>query len=419
MKQDEMDDFLNKQLNLDFEEQVPESFLRDINKRLDQLEKKRKRRALFFWFFTSFCAVGVVLAMYISFDNKSQLKSTHLQKKPRAQFKKQLQLVQNNQKPKINAKNITKTKQVVQPTKSSNSAILSYQKQYKSIENKVDSKMELAITSISNIENNKTLNSVQTSSKFPEVHSSVSLPMTESDSAVDTNHSKEIMSENTSDSVTTLFSNSKLNKEVTSNPEKIKKFSLGISFGVSGLFSTINVNNDAQLSTAILKSYRDTRRQQERATSSWDIALRFHMVRNKITIQSGIEFFEWGEQLVYDYNSISGINRYHYLNIPINVGYLFEKKQYGINPFAGFSVGYGIKRNGIYLNQDLNGLSIVSSNNIITTLHVGTELSYNTTQYKVSLIPTYRKSLGAVVNQGLVRNSYSSFGIQMGLSYRF
>jgi hypothetical protein len=419
MKQDEMDDFLNKQLNLDFEEQVPESFLRDINKRLDQLEKKRKRRALFFWFFTSFCAVGVVLAMYISFDNKSQLKSTHLQKKPRAQFKKQLQLVQNNQKPKINAKNITKTKQVVQPTKSSNSAILSYQKQYKSIENKVDSKMELAITSLSNIENNKTLNSVQTSSKFPEVHSSVSLPMTESDSVVDTNHSKEMMSENTSDSVTTLFSNSKLNKEVTSNPEKIKKFSLGISFGVSGLFSTINVNNDAQLSTAILKSYRDTRRQQERATSSWDIALRFHMVRNKITIQSGIEFFEWGEQLVYDYNSISGINRYHYLNIPINVGYLIEKKQFGINPFAGFSVGYGIKRNGIYLNQDLNGLSIVSSNKVITTLHVGTELSYNTSQYKVSLIPTYRKSLGAVVNQGLVRNSYSSFGIQMGLSYRF
>jgi hypothetical protein len=138
-----------------------------------------------------------------------------------------------------------------------------------------------------------------------------------------------------------------------------------------------------------------------------------------MTIQSGIEFFEWGEQLLYDYNSISGINRYHYLNIPINVGYLFEKKQYGINPFAGFSVGYGIKQNGIYLNQDLNGLSIVSSNKVITTLHVGTELSYNTTQYKVSLIPTYRKSLGAVVDQGLVRNSYSSFGIQMGLSYRF
>jgi hypothetical protein len=167
------------------------------------------------------------------------------------------------------------------------------------------------------------------------------------------------------------------------------------------------------------KTYRETRRQQERMTSSWDLAMRIQLIQRKMTFQSGIEYFEWGEQLVYDYNSISGINRYSYLNVPFNVGYLFEKEKFGINPFVGVSFGYGIRRDGIYLNPDLISTSIVKSERFTSTFQTGAQFTYCLEQFTVSIIPVYRMSLGPVVNQGILRNSYKSVGLQMGLSYRF
>jgi hypothetical protein len=200
-----------------------------------------------------------------------------------------------------------------------------------------------------------------------------------------------------------------------------KRFSIGLFTGVSGVFSAINFNEGypGLANSTEFKTYRETRRQQERMTSSWDLAMRIQLIQRKMTIQSGIEYFEWGEQLVYDYNSISGINRYSYLNVPFNVGYLFEKEKFGINPFVGVSFGYGIRRDGIYLNPDLISTSIVKSERFTSTFQTGAQFNYCLEQFTVSIIPVYRMSLGPVVNQGILRNSYKSVGLQMGLSYRF
>lgn len=203
--------------------------------------------------------------------------------------------------------------------------------------------------------------------------------------------------------------------------EEKKRFSIGLFTGVSGVFSSMNFNEGYPIlaNSTEFKTYRETRREQERMTSSWDLALRIQLIQRKNTFQSGIEYFEWGEQLVYDYNSISGINRYSYLNVPFNVGYLFEKEKFGINPFAGISLGYGIRRDGIYLNPDLISTSIVQSERFTSTFQTGAQFTFGLEQFTVSIIPVYRMSLGPVVNQGIVRNSYKSVGLQMGLSYRF
>jgi hypothetical protein len=212
--------------------------------------------------------------------------------------------------------------------------------------------------------------------------------------------------------------------ELKSDKNKIddkKRFSIGLFTGVSGVFSAINFNEGYPILAIVteFKTYLETRRQQERMTSSWDLAMRIQLNQRNVTFQSGIEYFEWGEQLVYDYNSISGINRYSYLNVPFNVGYLFEKEKFGINPFAGISFGYGIRRDGIYLNPDLISTSIVKSERFTSTFQTGVQFTFGLEQFTVSIIPVYRMSLGPVVNQGIVRNSYKSVGLQMGLSYRF
>jgi hypothetical protein len=219
-----------------------------------------------------------------------------------------------------------------------------------------------------------------------------------------------------------VIKDSKLDLKSDKNKiEEKKRFSIGLFTGVSGVFSSMNFNEGYPIlaNSTEFKTYRETRRQQERMTSSWDLALRIQLIQRKITFQSGIEYFEWGEQLVYDYNSISGINRYSYLNVPFNVGYLFEKEKFGINPFAGISLGYGICRDGIYLNPDLISTSIVKSERFTSTFQTGAQFTFGLEQFTVSIIPVYRMSLGPVVNQGIVRNSYKSVGLQMGLSYRF
>jgi hypothetical protein len=96
-----------------------------------------------------------------------------------------------------------------------------------------------------------------------------------------------------------------------------------------------------------------------------------------------------------------------------------EKEKFGINPFAGISFGYGIRRDGIYLNPDLYSTSIVKSELFTSTFQTGAQFTFGLEQFMVSIIPVYRMSLGPVVNQGIVRNSYKSVGLQMGLSYRF
>ena len=424
MKQDEMDDLLNKELSPDFNEQIPEYFLVDINSRLDQLEKKKKRRVFVIWFFSLTLIAGSMTMTYFFVDSNTEKMSSEIERLKPASKKEQVSRTSNPKQNSlrntikentsirdeevVNASNLLK---VASPTGFKSKEII---KSKKIVD---DSEFGVTMVKIQS-ETDQEIFKGQSNQSFQNSELTVKL---ETNSNIDTLKSEaNKMVESIDSSV--FIKDSKLDLKSDKNKiEDKKRFSIGLFTGVSGVFSSMNFNEGYPI-LAIetdFKTYRETRRQQERMTSSWDLAMRIQLIQRKMTFQSGIEYFEWGEQLTYDYNSISGINRYSYLNVPFNVGYLFENEKFGINPFAGISLGYGIRRDGIYLNPDLISTSIVKSERFTSTFQTGAQFTFGLEQFTVSIIPVYRMSLGPVVNQGIVRNSYKSVGLQMGLSYRF
>jgi hypothetical protein len=424
MKQDEMDDLLKKEFSPDFNEQIPEHFLQDINARLDNHEKKKKRRLFLIWFFSLALIAGGITTVYF-IQGREIEKTSSLIDEEKDSFKNEevSKTISSNKKsfenrgkenPLINDESIAKTSKLAQLK--SSQKVISFST-YEAEKSKKNSDLGISVMQDKTLTEKEIITN-QSNLLFQNSDLTEKL---ESSSELDTLRADDKEINKTNDSVVTL-KDSKVNLAPGKNENvKSKGFSIGLFTGVSGIFSTINFNEDYPTLGIVtdLKTYRDTRRQQERTTSSWDLALRIQLIQGKMTFQTGIEFFEWGEQLLYDYNSISGINRYSYLNLPLNVGYMFEKEKFGINPFAGFSVGYGIRREGIYLNPDLISTSIVQSERFMSSLQAGAQLSYALEQFTVSVIPVYRMSLGPVINQGIVRNSYKTVGLQMGLSYRF
>jgi hypothetical protein len=209
-----------------------------------------------------------------------------------------------------------------------------------------------------------------------------------------------------------------LNEEKKS--KKSIQMELGIFMGISGINSSFKIpsNVSSSITTLALDEYRQRREREEVATTSWDLALRYKLIINNFSFQSGLDYFQWGEQIRYEYNSISGINRYSYLNIPLNLGYNFQFNKFGMNPFAGASVGFGFKREGRYLQPDLQIVSQVQAQKIIGNYQIGTEFSYlSESNFKFSVIPIFRSSLNQVVKSDVIQNKYVSFGLQIGFSY--
>lgn len=143
-------------------------------------------------------------------------------------------------------------------------------------------------------------------------------------------------------------------------------------------------------------------------------------VTNGFSVQTGLDYFQWGEQIKYSYNSISGINRYSYLNIPINLGYAKTWNKFGLNPFAGVMFGYGFNRSGNYLQPDLISISPAESKKYLANYQIGCEFYFlSDSQFKFSLIPLYRASLKEVVHTAIIKNRYKSLGLQLGISFNF
>lgn len=425
MKQDEMDDLVKKEFSPDFNEQIPEHFLHDINARLDKLQKKKKRRMFLIWFFSLALIAGAMTMGYFIQGRQIEKKSSVINEekdsyKEEEEVSKTISSDKNSfenkgkENPLNNDLSIARTSELAQLK--SPQRVISFST-FEAEKSSINSASEVSLMQEKSL-TDKEIISIQSNLSLQNPDLTVKL---ESSSDLDTLRAEDKELKKTNDSVVTL-KDAEVNL-VSDKEENVdsKRFSIGLFTGVSGVFSTINFNEGYPVLgiATDFKTYRETRRQQERMTTSWDLALRVQMTKGKITFQSGIEFFEWGEQLAYDYNSISGINRYSYLNLPLNVGYQFEKEKFGINPFAGISFGFGIRRDGIYLNPDLISTSIVQSERFMATLQAGAQLSYELEQFTVSLIPVYRMSLGPVINSGIFRNSYKTLGLQMGLSYRF
>ena len=201
-----------------------------------------------------------------------------------------------------------------------------------------------------------------------------------------------------------------------------KSQSLGLQFGVSGIFSSFEVPSGSSgfVQPFTPKELREWRELGERQTSSWDFNLRYQLFFGQWGLQTGLSYLEWGEQYTYKVISVEGTNRYQYVQIPLGLSYQIPLYKVLLQPAIGLGLGYGVRRDGAYILPNNNGVAVVESKKWATNAYAQLELIYQiNAQLQFSLAPMFRYSLGRIVSDELIKNRYQSLGLLTGFSFTF
>lgn len=423
-------------------EEIPLDFLVDIEQRLDQMEKKKKRR-MFLWFF-----MGIVLASGLSFGLLRENESS----KTTVKNVEQNVTIQTSKPKALNQLASSKGNVTIQTTKVQSAAVISQPV----VPRTMPSGRTEKATNPRFVRKNQTdviprIRPKENSANVPRQIATTKAP--QNDQGISSNQKNEVppVSETAKSTptrmdersnpisvpVTTIPEIAPLINDVQANtnstsinpvypepgilPIEKEKWvqTFGFFTGVSGIVSSIDVKNLGSGSGPWpdLKKYTEIRNAQERSTSSIDLSLRTSWMKHHFLIQTGVDYFEWGEQLQYDYNIVyDGVNRYSYVSIPLYLGYRHSWKNLELSASVGSSIGGVIKRDGYYLQTNLTTIAVEQASNWTSTGHFQLELSYVKDNYRFSLAPTYRRSLTQVIYSGYTKNTYQSIGLQMGIS---
>jgi cytoskeletal protein RodZ len=201
-----------------------------------------------------------------------------------------------------------------------------------------------------------------------------------------------------------------------------KSQSLGLQFGVSGIFSSFEVPSGSSgfVQPFTPKELREWRELGERQTSSWDFNLRYQLFFGQWGLQTGLSYLEWGEQYTYKVISVEGTNRYQYVQIPLGLSYQIPLRKVLLQPAIGLGLGYGVRRDGAYILPYNNGVAVVESKKWAANAYAQLELIYQVNaQLQFSLAPMFRYSLGRIVSDEIIKNRYQSMGLLTGFSFAF
>lgn len=423
-------------------EEIPLDFLVDIEQRLDQLEKKKKRR-VFMWFF-----MGIVLASGLTFGllrgnaplktsaNIAQQNVSKLTSKakviPHLTISKGIRTIQatkvqstdvlpqsvdTRNRPSVSVEKVTSDRL----TRKKQSDVIQMAKPLADMKS---SRTHVAKAELT--QNQQGITSGQ-KNEVPPVSESVKSASTK----IDESSNPAVIPATTIPEIAPMINDLQVKTNSTSSnpafPEpgvlpKVKEKwvqTFGFFTGVSGIRSSIEISDPTAWSSfpGPTEKYLSIRNAQERSTSSIDLSLRTSWMKHHFLIQTGVDYFEWGEQLKYDYNIVyDGVNRYSYVSIPLYLGYHQSWKKVGLSASVGSSIGGVIKRDGYYLQENLTTIAVEQASNWTSTGYFQLELSYVKDNYRFSIAPTYRRSLTSVIFSGYTRNTYQSFGLQMGIS---
>jgi hypothetical protein len=421
--QEDFDRHVKRVLQETTVEEIPLDFLVDIEQRLDQLEKKKKRRILV-WLFT-----GIVLASGMSFGLlREKGSSSNFVKSTQGKVSKKT----------IQAKAITRVDSIKE---NKSSQMKSVHKSAAELSGLPSNMIKSSRSTVKErlIASTRVNQSDLTPSMIPtESIASVQTKITVSDSG---QNSPELISNVKTEMP---LSNDSLKEEAPKQNEikhtevnppanipeivmniDLPKWSHSIGFftGMSGVLSSFRTDDPyfmLAVGTPNVLKYREIRSTQERTTSSIDLSLRYRMVKEHLVLQTGLDFFEWGEQIQYDYSfNYDGVNRYSYLSLPVYLGYrqAFHAFEWSAN--IGCSLGHVLQQKGRYIQPDLVSLALENARTWTATGMAQVEFIYIFDRYRFTLAPTYRMSLGNVVNSTFTKNRYFSFGLQMGMAYQF
>jgi hypothetical protein len=458
MRQDEqLNELFRNGFEPDFSEEIPSEFLSDINARLDQLEKsrKKKRPVAIWWVSGIFSLIGVFVFAY-SFSPKGNVsqeiavnrKTSTSPKTSNSTTKEKTSsevgsIAQNTNlhdhnlksttqnQPEIELNNITNTKTGKHKIQAANLGITNdggenqEQQQDKVKLSRIfsDKKETLEESNILQTDSNNLLantGSIQTDSATDSDTDEIGKSIENVDS------SYHIVVKNDSTNVSSKPENFILKNLSQENTDKKLNYYFGFYSGVSGILHGVNSPSSSVTQTTTFSTdlYREKRKLEEKSITSWDMGAHFGIEHKHWTFTSGIDYFTWGERTNYSNVSYDAQfkNTYQFVNIPALVGYQIQKGSYGIQPNFGISMGLLAKEvSGYYLNIDNSSSSYQANiSKITSTLHAGIEFSYiSQSGVKVSLNPIFRKSLMSVIQSELVRNSYASIGLQLGIGYRW
>ena len=421
MKQDnEIDQVFRDASSANLNEEIPSVFLTDLNARLDASEKKRKKPIAFWWlvgvFSLSLFTWGATLLFNSTNENpnltkkekNTLVKAVKTKKATNSASKESQNKIANTTTNSIENQNLT----IEEKNKFIASKSFNIETTQSDLETKSNTISELIAKDASNIK-------VIIESKIEDSKSSSDEEIKKFESVIENEVVQVVDSAKTIDSVLINQPVEKVELAKEKKKPSIQK-EIGFFTGVSGIISSFYIPSANIAIVTTIPEWRETREREEVSTTSWDFSLRMKWIINGISVQTGLDYFQWGEQIKYSYNSISGINRYSYLNVPINIGYAKTWNKFGINPFAGVMLGYGLNRSGKYLQPDLNSIAVAESKQYLANYQLGCEFYFlSESQFKFSLIPIYRASIKEVVYTDVIRNRYKSIGLQIGISFNF
>jgi hypothetical protein len=388
---------------------IPAHYLDDINQRLDALEKKRKRRRLFWLWFPGAVIAGIGLGLYAYHDAPVRVSKKSTNDTPE---KRQAHNASIAPKPKPS--NIQDPE--YQKSKNPQANIPDLVKQPK------HEKQSKHTQGISHLKTDIPPNSEMVS-ELPNQRMVNELP-----AVVSENIAVEVANQ-TTNAMVPILSVGRINQLPWPNLGALntpktgakRQHMLGFSSGVSGIvssFTPMDVNPSSFINTSFpdYKSYAQARKAAERATSSLDLSVFYRQQARHWIYQIGIAYNEWGEQIVYPFNSLDGTNRYRYLNIPIGVGYQWTKNKVSLSPMLGLSAGVKLNGKGYYLMPD-GGVDIVEAQRVTTSAIAQIELAYDLNPFIFHVTPGIRSSIGSPVKSTLTKNIYQAIGCQIGFIY--
>jgi hypothetical protein len=415
------------------QEQPSAAFLEDLELRLDALQQKR-RKPLFAWWVWSVLGALVIVSGLIGYSKKSSFSASNASNRNSSQYQTSIKS--------------SALKQTSAPTSSKSSP-----SSFKLTSSTVTPLQDQSFISSSTISSSSTSTSTSSSlsSSTPiknrdgsstqvlsEVQSNNGLTASNSSLTSSAEKEKENQqpTENTKPAEITILDatpsevssdpiNLKVNKDILLDNLQPKqgqpKHSLGLQFGVSGVFSSFEVPGAiSTLAGYDPHLYRNVRSVSERQTSSWDFNLRYQFFFGRFGIQTGLNYLEWGEQYRYNVISVDGTNRYQYVQVPLCLAYQIPLKKVIFQPSIGFAIGYGLKTAGAYIQPALNQVELVNSSTWSKNSQLQLEFIYSlSNNLTVSIAPVYRRTFGNLIDNGVIMNRYQSVGLLTGFSFRF
>ena len=386
------------------------AFIEDLEARLNALDQKRRKLLGIWWFWSAF---GAILSIGLLAYWQSEI-STSMASKPQ-KLERRTQRFSDANNIKVSTFSLNSSK--LNSPKSLNTSVLTSFDSHPNISYSkapnVFSHLQAEGTPITD------LLSIEASSLHISVPSDIS-----ASPAIEITNDQKVLETNTIAIDTNGLDKANLERTAIMPPHTQKRFThtIGLQFGVSGIFSSFEVPSTLTTIPEPLtpKEFREWRELGERQTSSWDFNLRYQLFFGKWGLQTGLNYLEWGEQYTYEVISVEGTNRYQYIQIPLGLSYQIPMRQILFRPTVGLAMGYGIKRDGAYILPNNNGVAVVEAKKWAANAYAQFELVYQANkQLQFSIAPVLRYSLGKVVDHDDIINRYQSVGLLTGFSFAF